>query len=189
VLRSVTRKIDQMLFLTVGLIMTGHAILTPMLMVILMTTGDFLALSSTTDNVRPSAKPNAWRIGHITIAGVVMASCNLIFCAGVLAIGKFRLGLGMETLRTLAAVTLVLSGQGVLYVVRERRRLWSSRPSLWLMLSSVLDVGIIATLATRGILMAPLPMPLVAGILLAATVFALVLDQVKVAVFSRLKMA
>jgi magnesium-transporting ATPase (P-type) len=56
-LRSMTRKINQMLFLTVGLIMTGHAILTPMLMFILMTTGDFLAMSSTMDNVRPSAKP------------------------------------------------------------------------------------------------------------------------------------
>lgn len=41
-LRSVTRKVDQMLSLTVGLIMTGHAILTPMLMVVLVTTGDFL---------------------------------------------------------------------------------------------------------------------------------------------------
>jgi H+-transporting ATPase len=30
-LRSVTRKVDQLLFLTVGLVMTGHAILTPML--------------------------------------------------------------------------------------------------------------------------------------------------------------
>ena len=44
-LQSVTRKLDQMLFLTVGLVMTGHAILTPLLMVILMTTGDFLAMS------------------------------------------------------------------------------------------------------------------------------------------------
>ncbi|MFM0080660.1 hypothetical protein P0D72_17540 [Paraburkholderia sediminicola] len=59
-LRSVTRKIDQMLFLTVGLIMTGHAILTPMLMVVLMTTGDFLAMSSTTDNVRPLSSLLSW---------------------------------------------------------------------------------------------------------------------------------
>ncbi|WP_235025589.1 HAD-IC family P-type ATPase, partial [Caballeronia terrestris] len=65
-LRSVTRKLDQMLFPTAGLIMTGHAILTPMLMVVLMITGDFLAMSSTTDNVRPSQKPNTWQINHVT---------------------------------------------------------------------------------------------------------------------------
>jgi H+-transporting ATPase len=188
-LRSVTRKIDQMLFLTVGLVMTGHAILTPMLMVILMITGDFLSMSSTTDNVRPSIKPNAWRIDNLTIAGLVMGSCNLIFCSGVLAIGKFWLGLGTEVLRTLAAVTLVFSGQAVFYVVRERRRLWSSRPSLCLMLSSVFDILIIAALAAGGILMTPLPLSIVVGILVAAVALAFVLDSVKLALFHRLKMA
>jgi H+-transporting ATPase len=32
----------------------GHAILTPPMMVLLMITGDFLAMSATTDNVIPS---------------------------------------------------------------------------------------------------------------------------------------
>jgi H+-transporting ATPase len=187
-LRSVTRKIDQLLFLTVGLVMTGHAILTPMLMVILMTTGDFLAMSATTDNVRPSSKPNAWRIDNLTIAGIVMGTCNLIFCSSILAIGKFRLGLDMDSLRTLAVIVLVFSGQAVLYVVRERRRLWSSRPSFWLVLSSVIDISIIATLATRGILMTPLSPSVVASTIAAAAVFAFVLDQVKHSAFRRLKM-
>ena len=187
-LRSVTRKIDQMLFLTVGLVMTGHAILTPLLMVILMSTGDFLAMSSTTDNVRPSAKPNAWRINNLTIAGIVLGISNLIFCSAILALGKYRLGLDIKTLQTLAAVTLVFSGQAVFYVVRDRQRLWSSKPSRWVVLSSVADVLIITCLAASGYLMAALPLALIAGILGAAIVFAFVLDRVKVAVFARLKM-
>ena len=40
-----------------------HAILTPLLMVIVMIAGDFLSMSLTTDNLRPSPMPNAWRIG------------------------------------------------------------------------------------------------------------------------------
>jgi H+-transporting ATPase len=188
-LRSVTRKIDQMLFLTVGLVMTGHAILTPLLMVILMTTGDFLAMSSTTDHVRASAKPNAWRINNLTIAGIVLGACNLAFCSAILAIGKFRLALDTSALQTLAAITLVFSGQAVFYVVRERRRLWSSRPSVWVALSSVADVLIIASLASGGLLMAPLPLVVIGNVLAAAVVFAFVLDTVKAAVFARLNMA
>ncbi len=187
-LRSVTRKIDQMLFLTVGLVMTGHAILTPMLMVVLMTTGDFLAMSSSTDNVRPSPKPNTWRIDNVTLAGILLGSCNLLFCSSVLAIGKFRLGLEMDALRTLAAITLVFSGQAILYSVRERERLWSSRPSWWLMASSVIDVMIIGTLAISGTLMTALPAEVVAGTLAAAVAFALVIDTIKAAIFTRLKM-
>jgi H+-transporting ATPase len=188
-LRSVTRKIDQMLFLTVGLVMTGHAILTPLLMVILMSTGDFLAMSSTTDNVRPSAKPNSWRINNLTVAGTVLGVSNLAFCSAILAIGKYRLNLDIKTLQTLAAVTLVFSGQSVFYVVRDRQRIWSSRPSRWVFLSSLADVSIITCLATGGYLMAALPVGLIAGILGAAIAFAFVLDIIKVAVFARLKMA
>jgi H+-transporting ATPase len=40
----------QVLFLAVGLIMTGHAVLTPLLMVLIMVTGDFLVMSLTTYN-------------------------------------------------------------------------------------------------------------------------------------------
>ena len=52
-LNSIVKKIVTVLFLAIGLIMTGHAILTPMLMVIVMITGDFLSMSLTTDDVRP----------------------------------------------------------------------------------------------------------------------------------------
>jgi len=187
-LRAITRKIDQMLFLTVGLMMTGHAILTPLLMVIMMTAGDFLAMSSTTDNVYPSPKPNSWKINRLTVSGIILGTCNLIFCSSILAIGKFVWGLDIDTLRTLAAVTLVFSGQAIFYVVRERRRMWSSRPSRWLMASSVIDVTIIATLAARGILMTPLPLHLIFGLACAAAVFSLILDTIKALVFRRFDM-
>ncbi len=188
-LRSMTHKIDQMLFLTVGLIMTGHAILSPLLMVILMTTGDFLSMSSTTDNVRPSPKPDAWRIDSLTVAGIVFGVCDLILCSSVLAIGAFGLGLAPAALQTLSAVILVFSSQAVFFVVRERRRLWSSAPSKWLIVSSAADVTIISSLAISGTLMAPLPVWLIGCLLAAAAVFAFILDAIKAILFARLRMA
>jgi H+-transporting ATPase len=98
-LNSVTKKTVQVLFLVMGLVMTGHAILTPLLMVIIMLTGDLLGMSLATDNVRPSPMPNAWRIGQLTMAGVFMGISELVFCIAVLAIAEFRLGFGIETLR------------------------------------------------------------------------------------------
>ncbi len=124
-LNSVTKKIVQVLFLAVGLVMTGHAILTPMLMVIIMLTGDLLGMSLTTDNVRPSPLPNAWRIGKLTIAGVFMGVSELLFCTAVLAIAKFRLGLGIETFRTVAFVVIVFGNQATTYTNRERQRMGS----------------------------------------------------------------
>jgi len=188
-LNSVTKKTVRVLFLAVGLVMTGQAILTPMLMVIIMLTGDLLGMSLTTDNVRPSPRPNAWRIGELTIAGVFMGICELVFCTAVLAIAKFRLGFGIETLRTLAFVTIVFGNQATTYTNRERQRLGSARPSGWLLGSSVVDVLIASTLATCGIAMTPLPILVVGGILVAAAVFAFLLDVTKVSMFKRLGIA
>ncbi len=189
-LRSLTAKINQMLFLTVGLIITGHAILTPMLIVLLLISGDFLAMSATTDHVRPSPQPNAWRIGQVTAAAVGLGLCNAAFCTAVLIVAHFHFGLvDHHGLRTLAALTLVFSTQAAFYVVRDRRHLWSSRPSGWIVLSSLLDVAIIAVLAGRGILMHALPWTYIGAILLAAAMFALILDLVKSMLFARLRLA
>jgi H+-transporting ATPase len=188
-LNSVNKKVVQVLFLATGLIMTGHAILTPMLMVIVMITGDFLGMSLTTDNVRPSPLPNAWRIGKLTIAGVFMGISELVFCSGVLAIGKFGLEFKIDALRTLAFLVIVFGNQATMYAIRERRRLWSSRPSVWLVVSSVADLLIASTLALCGIFMTALPIVVVAGTLAATIAFAFLVDAAKGPVFRRLGIA
>jgi H+-transporting ATPase len=188
-LNSVTKKIVQVLFLAVGLVMTGHAILTPMLMVIIMLTGDLLGMSLTTDNVRPSPTPNTWRIGALTKAGAFMGVSELVFCTAVLTVVKFRLGLGIEAIRTLAFVAIVFGNQATNYTNRERGRMGTSRPSVWLVGSSVVDVVIASMLAALGIAMAPLPVLVVGATLVAAAVFAFIVDFAKVPVFKRLKIA
>jgi H+-transporting ATPase len=188
-LNSITKKTVQVLFLAVGLLMTGHAILTPLLMVLIMIAGDFLGMSLTTDNVRPSPSPNAWRIGDLTVAGVIMGAGELFFCTAVLAFGIWRMGFDIGALRTLAFLAIVFGNQSTTYTNRERRRLWSSRPSAWLVASSVGDLLIASTLAVGGIAMTPLPALMVAGTLAAAAAFAVILDFVKVPVFRRLRIA
>jgi H+-transporting ATPase len=187
-LNSLTKKIVQVLLLGIGLIMTGHAILTPMLMIIVMMVGDLLGMSLTTDNVQPSALPNSWRIGKLTIAAILMGVSELAFCVGVVAFGHFRLELGIAALQTLAFFTLVCGNQATTYAVRARRRIWSSpHPCCWLVSSSVVDILIAATLTGCGWLMLPLPFWMLGSVLMGAIVFAFVLDLVKVPVFSRLK--
>jgi len=187
--RSIVHKVVQVLLLLAGLVISGTAVLTPLLMVLMMVAGDFFALSSATDNVRPSPAPNIWRIGNLTIAGIVLGFCDLGFCVAILMVGRFVLALDTDSMRTLTVVTLVYSGQAIFYISRERLHLWSSRPGNWLIASSVLDITLFSTFATQGILMAPLPAAVVAGIAGAAIVLAFVLDTVKVLLFRRLAIA
>lgn len=188
-LRSIIHKIVQVLFLAIGLIMTGQAILTPMLMVLMMVVGDFMAMSSSTDNVRPSPLPSVWRVGNLTVAGIILGVFDLLFCVSSLVTGKYLLGLDLMTLRTLTVVTLVFSGQAVFYVSRERQHIWSSVPGRWLVASSVVDLTIISVLAINGAVMTALPIAIVSGLFVAAIIFAFLLDIAKVTLFRRLKIA
>ena len=188
-MNSVTKKIVQVLFLAVGLLITGQAILTPMLMVIIMITGDFLGMSLTTDNVKPSVAPSVWRVGHITVAGVFMGLAELVLCVAALVVGKFHLGFGIDTLRTLAFVAIVFGNQATAYTNRTRQNLWSTAPSRWLVLSSAVDLLIASTMANRGLAMAPLPLVVIGATLGGAVAFAFLVDFVKVPVFKRLKIA
>jgi H+-transporting ATPase len=188
-LRSVIHKIVQVLFLAVGLILTGHAILTPTLMVLMMVTGDFLAMSSSTDNVRPSPRHNIWRIRNLTLAGIAIGMVDLLFCVACLATARFALGLDTDALRTVAVITLVFSGQAVFYVARERQHIWSSPPGRWLVVSSVADLAIISALAINGVLMTAVSFEIVAALLGAAVMLAFILDSVKQMLFRRLAIA
>ena len=188
-LNSVQKKIFQVLLLAVGLVMTGHAVLTPMLMVIVMITGDFLAMSLTTDRVRPSKTPNSWQIGRITCAGVLLGICFLAFSTAILAVGIYRLHLGIEALQTLSVVGIVFGSQVTTYVIRGRQHLWGLRPSILLVLSSIADILIISSLAAFGIAMAPLPIAVIAGEFAAAIAFGAILDVVKIPLFARLRIS
>jgi H+-transporting ATPase len=188
-LNSITKKVVQALFIAAGLFMTGHAILTPLLMALIMIVGDALGMSLATDNVRPSAHPNCWRVGRLTAAGVFMGTGQLIFSIAVLAIGRFVVRWDQATLQTLGFLIIVFGNQATTYTNRERLRIWSSRPSVWVIGASVVDGAFACVLACGGIAMAPLPRAAVAGVGGAAVVFAFLIDFAKVPVFRRLAFA
>lgn len=120
---------------------------------------------------------------------MIIGISELVFCTAILAIGKYRMGLEIEALRTPAFVAVVFGNQATTYTNRERRRLGASRPSLWLVGSSVAGLLIASTLATWGIAMTPLSVFVVGGTLVVAAVFAGIMDFVKVPVFNRLRIA
>ena len=184
-LNSVLKKIVQVLLLAVGLIMTGHAVLTPMLMVIVMISGDFLAMALTTDRVRPSPTPNSWNVTRITGAAACLGLCFLGFSVGILAFGKFELRLGIDALQTLCVVSIVFGSQATIYALRARHRMRGLGPTKWLVACSLADVLIITVLASRGFAMAPLPLSTLACELVAAIVFGIMLDAIKAPVFAR----
>ncbi|MGC1860183.1 MAG: HAD-IC family P-type ATPase, partial [Methylocystis sp.] len=184
-LNALVKKFQLVPFLGVGLLVTGHAIVTPMQMALLLITGDFLTMAIATDRATPSSRPDAWRIGAMTGAAVSLAFAGLLFLSAIILVGERMFRLDIGALRTLAFLSLVFLGQATVYVLRERRRLWSSPPSKWLAASSLMNVAMAVLLALSGWLMTPLPAWMVGELLLATLLFSLLLDLLKTFVFAQ----
>ena len=115
-----------------------------------------------------------------------LASLLLLFSLTVFFLARNVLHFQLAQLQTLVFVMLVFSGQGVVYLVRERRHFWHSRPSRLLLLSTGIDIAIVSTMAVRGVLMTALPWWSLAELLTILAVFLVLLDSVKVQVFQKI---
>jgi len=104
-----------------------------------------------------------------------------------LSIGYFKLGLNIATLQTLAFFAVVCGNQAATYAIRARGRIWSSpHPGRWVVVASATDLLLATTLASRGWLMAPLPLDLLLAVFVGAMSCVLILDVLRIPVFKRL---
>ncbi len=185
ILGILVNKCVTLVVLGAGLVLTRQAVLTPMLQAMSMLTNDFVSMARTADRATPSSRPNTWEMGNLVSVAVPLAAFKFLFCIGVLAAGWFWLRLSVGQMQTLTFIMLVFAGQAVVYVVRERGRMWGSQPVMPMMLFSLADIAIVSTFALSGTLMRSLPLNVVILLLVATAAFALALDQVKVMLLAR----
>ena len=185
-LNKIIKTVEIGLFLSIGVILTRDFIITPLLIVLLLFTNDFVTMSIATDHVSASPMPDRWHIRTLMLAGMSLGSLILFLSFGLFFYGRDFFHLPLPQLQTLVFVTLVFTGQGMVYLVRERRHLWDSAPSRWMILSSIVDVSVVCFLSTRGILMAPLPDSLIGSVMLACVLYLIALDFLKVPILRRL---
>ena len=90
--------------------------------------------------------------------------------------------------QTLMFVYLMYSAQATIYLTRVRRRFWSFAPSPYVAAATIGNVMVASTLAVWGVMMAPVPALLLAGMLGAVLAAAVLLDQVKSWIFQTMEM-
>jgi len=187
-LNMLAKKIEIMLLLVIGFLLTGHKPLTPLLMVLIIFLNDFLTMALTTDRMSVSARPNQWRTRPIVITGVVLAGCKLIFSLGVFLLADCVLHMDLERLKTLTFATLVLSSQAGVYLLRERHHCWTSLPSREMLWSTIFGLSMTAVVTLAGWHVPAISPVLLAEVATAAVLYFLALDWFKVWLFSRLRL-
>ena len=185
-LNKIIKTVEIALFLSLGVMLTGDFIITPLLIVLLLFTNDFVTMSIATDRVSFSPRPDRWQISTLMINGYVLGSLVLLLSFSLFFFCRDYLHLPLPKLQTLVFITLVFTGQGAVYLIRERRHFWHSAPSLWMVVISIADISIVSFLAIRGILMAPLAPCLVGSVIAICATYLIALDFLKVPILGRL---
>jgi len=178
-LNKIVKTIEIAVFLSVGVMLSGVFVVTPLLMVLLLFTNDFVTMSIATDRVSFSPQPDRWQVPELMRTAAALAAVILTLSFTVFFFGRDWLHLPLAQLQTLVFVMLVLSGQGTVYVVRERRHFWHSRPSAWLLAATAADIALVGYLALNGIFMAPVAPALLAGLAAAVLALLFALDFLK----------
>jgi H+-transporting ATPase len=184
-LNKIVKVFQVALFLSLGFLFFHRFVVTPLLVLLLLFANDFVTMSLSEDNVRPSPKPDRWAIRTLVLSSLVVAGAWLIYIFAVYGVGLL-LGLSLASLQTLDFLGLVFSGLANVFLVRERGHLWESLPGAFLLWASLLDVLIVSALAWGGWLMASLPLPIIASLMVMTILYTLVLDQIKVPLLKHL---
>ncbi|GAP12515.1 plasma-membrane proton-efflux P-type ATPase [Longilinea arvoryzae] len=185
-LNKIIKTIEIVFFLSFGLIFFHTFVTTPLLMILLIFTNDFVTMSISTDQVKPSPLPNRWNVRSIVWGAVCIALPILALSFGIFWYAHSVLQLPLANLQTLLFVMLVYSGQGTIYLVRERGHFWLSLPSKWMLIGTSADILVVGLLATQGILMAPIQIMLVVEVFGVICVYLMALDLIKVPIFAKL---
>jgi H+-transporting ATPase len=184
-LNKVLKTFEIVVFLTLGLWLTGGFVMSSTLIVLLLFTNDFVTMTIAGDRVQPAPRPQRWRVRALVGAALLFATLCLAFSFGFYWWGRTVYGLDPVQAQTLAFLILVFTNQANVYVLRCDGPLWSFAPGRWMLLASGADVIGVMLLAGVGVLMAAVPWELMLVLLGATLLFALVLDQVKRFVFPR----
>jgi H+-transporting ATPase len=182
---KIIKTFQIVLFLSIGLFLTGTFVITPRLVVLLLFANDFATMSLAADRVSYSSRPDRWHIRPLVIGSLVLAVAWLFFSFGVYAAGREVFRLPLDQIQTLVFVMLVLTGQANIYLVRERGHFWKSKPGRPLLISTLIDLLLVGVFAALGLLMAPIDPALLLGLLILTAVYAIGLDALKIQVFRR----
>jgi H+-transporting ATPase len=182
-LNKIIKTIEVAVFLSLGLMLAHTFVVTPLLIVLLLFTNDFVTMSIATDRVSFARKPDRWDIRTLILTALPLAGIIVLFFFGMFLAAKNVLLVSLPQLQTLMFVMLVFSGQGTVYLVRERHHLWHSLPSRWLLISSLSDIAAVSLLGIGGILMAPVKAIWVATLLGLVVAYLFVVDFLKIRIF------
>ena len=182
IFNKIVKTFQVVMFVIIAFLLTGLFVVGAFQVVLLLFLVDFVTISLSTDNVRPSEKPETWNITPLVKGATILGVATVIESLALLYLGLNYFGLSNTAmLNTFSFDMLLFGGLFTIFVVRERGNFWESKPSKPLLIAIIVDIVISSLISVVGIPgLSPIPVLDVAIALAWFFVFGLLLnDQLK----------
>jgi H+-transporting ATPase len=150
VINKVTKTIQLVGLLTLGFFWLHDLVVSLLGMALLVLANDFVTMSLSTDNVKSAQNPSNWNVRNITLASAGIGAFFILEGWLSLLIGRSFFHLDPDGLRSFVLLMLVFTSQFRIYLVRERRHFWDSRPGRGILISSVAAIIAFSLLGIFG---------------------------------------
>jgi len=133
--------------------LTGSFVVSAFAIIIYFFLTDFVKIALSTDNFKPSEKPDTWNLNGAVKASLILGTLVILESFGLLylVLYYFQVALSDPALYTFTFEILFFSAIFLIFNVRERGHFWASRPSKTLLYAIVLSLIAGITIATLGI--------------------------------------
>lgn len=187
IFNKIIKTFQMVFFVVIAFFITKRFVVSEFEVILLLFFIDFVIIALATDKVRGSRRPSLWNMREIVKISAIL---------GAVVVGEslFLLGLGLRrvgdfgALRSYSFAVLFYMELFNVFVVRERGRFWSSRPSRALLAIALADLVVVTVILILGIpeLLHPLPIPVLLELIGLTAVFSLgVNDWIKSHLFKR----
>jgi len=185
VLNKIMRTILKSAFVVGVFLVTGDFVISAFAMVLMLLMTDFVKISLSTDRVRWSRSPDTWKIARYVKVSAFLGALSVLESPVLFWIGLrvWNWRPSDPAVQTFSYEILLFAALMSIFVIRERRRFWSSAPSPWLLIIILADMLIGAGIGLLGIpgALPPLPPGAIALVIGYSLVFSLfVNDSAKV---------
>jgi H+-transporting ATPase len=185
VINKVTKVIQVIGLLTIGFFWFHDLVVSLLGMTLLIFANDFVTMSLATDNVNYTAKPNNWNVKNITFASLIVGALLVVEGTVALFIGSQYFHLPLEQLQTFSVLMLIFTSQFRVYIVRERKYFWSSRPGRELAITTAAALVVFSLLGVYGLIIPALAPYQVLFVLGYSALFTLAIDFPKYEAFKK----
>ncbi len=162
ILSKISRLLQDVIFVTLALIITGYLVMNPLGMILLLFMFDFVTISLSLDKERIKNSPATWDINHLVKIGSVIGIAMVIESFLMLYFVFNYFHLSPSQLPTFGFVYILFTNLFNVLNVRERKNFWESRPNKYMIILIIIDIVVASILGIIGLpTLPPIPANLV----------------------------